>query len=554
MPPSAPPSVSRNVALLSAGTLLSRVLGMARETLIAATFSIAATDAFFLAWRIPNALRALLAEGALSAAFVPVFSSVLERGADGLAGPSKNSPAPPLSPEERERLAEAHRDDLREAVARVRAASLAVLVPVTLLGMLLARPILGLLAGDFHGSPATLELSVGLLRVLFPYLFFMGSAAVGIGVLQSLGRMKALAFAPALLNVSFLLAPFLFIPLCKPLGIDTVYGLAAGALLGGALQLLAIVPDLRRERMLPWPRFEPGHPAVRRVASLLGPTLFGTAIYQIDVMVSSAFLADSNHGLSFFNYAQRLADIPQGVFIVSITSSYLPELSRAATRADHAAVSDLFGRMLRLAGFVAIPVAVILATYGEAIVPLVFGYGRFRELGHGAVMEVVHSLRWQAANVALAAFVRQYVAVCNASQNTRTPVLVSALDLVAFVLLAYWLREPMGHPGVAAAISGSTLVQLALLVVWSRHTVTVPWRAVLPNLARVVLASAIVGICARIMVGYWDFTRPTLTARTFAIAGGTALGTVYLLAAWLLQIEEVTALREKVLRRLRRRR
>lgn len=550
-------SIAGRMGLLTLGTLLSRVLGMARETMIAATFDVGATDAFFIAWRIPNALRALLAEGALSTAFVPVFSSVLARGEQAYT-PSEESSRNALrdlSPEAREALAEQHRPALREAVSRVRAASLAVLIPVTLLGMLFARPALGLLAGDFGGDTARFELSASLLRVLFPYIFFMGSAAVGVGVLQSLGDVRALAFAPAMLNVAFLLAPFAFIPLCVRLGFAPIYGLALGALLGGALQLGAILPTLRREGMLPRPVLDLRHPSVRKVGSLLAPVIFGLAVYQIDVVLSNRFLSSLPRGAaSFFSYAQRLADIPQGVFIVSIASSFLPELSRAMAAQDRDGASELVGRMLRISAFVAVPVSVLMATYGEAIVPVVYGYGRFLRMGDAGVMEVVHSLRWQAANVALLALVRQITAAYNAAQDVRTPVIVSAVDLCAFVALAYVLRGPMGHVGVAAAITGSTLVQLTLLLARVSRVVRVPWGAVLPMIAKALICSAFMGVLARAVVSFAPVTLPTLASRLLALAAGAALGTVYLVSAWLLRIDEVRTVTDKLSRRLLRRR
>lgn len=557
--PDAPGSraVAVRMALLSAGTLLSRALGMVRETLIAATFTVVETDAFFIAWRIPNALRALLAEGALSAAFVPVFSATLVHGREAFSGAAPDNAARAardLSPEARDALARSHHEALREVVARVRAASLAVLIPLSVLGVLFARPALRLLAGDFGGDTARFELSAHLLRQLFPYIFFMGSAAVGVGVLQSLGRYTALAFAPALLNVAFLVAPFAFVPLAVRWGLPAVDGLAWGALLGGALQLVALVPSLRRLGMLPRPVLDLQHPAVRRVGTLLAPQLLGLAIYQIDVVLSNRFLASLPAGAtSWFSYAQRLADIPQGLFILAIASSYLPELSRSMAAGDRDAAAGMLSRMVRLAVFVAVPVAAILGCYAEAIVPLVYGYGRFQALGPQAVLEVAASLRWQAANVALLALVRQLTAVFSAAQDPKTPVLVSGIDLLVYVALALALRGPLGHVGVAAALVGSTAVQLVLLAARAPRHLTLPWAEVLPSLARVVLAAAVTGAAARALVTVIPWQTPGLVARAMCVAGGAGLITVYVLAAWLLRISEVRLLVDKVRRRLRRR-
>ncbi len=541
------PELAR-MALLSAGTLVSRVLGMLRETLIAATFDTAATDAFFVAWRLPNALRALLAEGALSAAFVPMFSATLARGRDALTGPVTRA-APADAPRAE------HRDDLREAVAYIRGASLAVLLSLTALGVAFARPALRVFAGDFGGDAARFELSAGLLRVLFPYIFFMGSAAVGIATLQTLGRYGALAFAPALLNVAFLIAPFALVPLCVRAGLPAIYGMALGALLGGALQLLALVPPLAKERMLPRPRLSLSHPAVRRAATLLAPSLVGLGIYQVDVVVSNRFLASMPEGaVSAFSYAQRIADIPQGVFITAVGSAFLPELSRAITGGEREKASEKLGDMLAIATFVSVPVAVILAAYGEAVVPLIYGYGKFQRQGAHGVAEVVRSLRWQAANVALLSVVRPFIAAYHAAQAPRVPVAVSAVDLMAYIGLAVALSGPMGHAGVAAAIAGSTAVQLALLVAFIHRHVRVPWARVLGTLWRVAAAAAAAGAAARALVAVVPWQEPTLRARGLAIAGGIALGTVYLLAAWALGIREIEAVASRLRSRLRRRR
>jgi putative peptidoglycan lipid II flippase len=512
---------------------------MLRETLIAATFEAGATDAFFIAWRLPNALRALLAEGALSAAFVPMFTATLARGRAALTEPIKRVGPGPAAGD----ATEEHREDLREVVAYIRGASLALLLGLTALGVVFARPALRVFAGDFGGDTARFDLSAGLLRVLFPYIFFMGSAAVGIAALQTLGRYGALAFAPALLNVAFLIAPFALVPLCVRAGLPPIYGMALGALLGGALQLLALVPSLRRERMLPMPRLSLSHPAVRRAAVLLAPSLVGLGIYQVDVVVSNRFLASMPAGaVSAFSYAQRIADIPQGVFITAVASSFLPELSRAISNGERERATEKLGDMLGI------------ATFGEAVVPLIYGYGRFQEQGAHGIMEVVRSLRWQAANVALLSLVRQFVAAYHAAQAPRVPVAVSAVDLAVFIALAVALSGPMGHAGVAAAIAGSTLVQLALLVAFVHRYVRVPWGRVLSTLARVVAAAALTGVAARGLVAVVPWHEATARARGLAIAGGFALGTVYLLAAWLLGIKEIEAVAGKVRSRLRRRR
>jgi putative peptidoglycan lipid II flippase len=536
------------MALLSAGTLLSRILGMLRETLMASAFTQAETDAFMVAWRVPNALRALLAEGALSAAFLPLFSSVLARGNTALTQTVGSRPSPTEKSDE-------HRDELREVVSYIRGASLAILIPISVLGVVFARPLLRVLAGDFGGDSQRFDLSAGMLRVLFPYIFFMGASAVGIATLQTLGRFGALAFAPALLNVAFLIAPFLFAPLCVAMGLHPIYAMALGALLGGALQLVALMPSLSREQMLPRPRVLFSHPAVKRAGMLLAPSLAGLAIYQVDIVLSNHFLASMPEGsVTAFSFAQRIADIPQGVFITAIAGSFLPELSRAASEGNRSQTSEKLGDMLSIATFVAIPVAVILGTYAEAIVPIVYGYGKFQAGGSARIFEVVRSLRWQAANVALLSLVRPLIAIYHAAQAPKVPVMVSALDLLAYIALAFALRAPMGHSGIAAAIMGSTAIQLVLLLFPLRRYADMPWSRVLGTLARVGLAAGLTGLLARFMVTIVPWSEFTLRARFLCIAGGIALGTVYLLTAWALGIQELQILLAKIRHKLQRRR
>ncbi len=185
--------------------------------------------------------------------------------------------------------------------------------------------------------------------------------------------------------------------------------------------------------------------------------------------------------------------------------------------------------------------------------PVIYGYGRFRALGPQGVAEVVSSLRWQSVNVALLAMVRQLTATYGAAQDARTPVLVSAVDLGVFVLLALALRGPMGHAGVAAAIAGSTLVQLVLLAKWISRRVPLPWGDVGPTVLKVLVASAPVALLARLAVHTLPLHGDGLGPKVLAVACAAGLGTVYLLAAWMLQIDEVAPTLARLTRRLRRR-
>ncbi|MEM1416108.1 MAG: murein biosynthesis integral membrane protein MurJ, partial [Myxococcota bacterium] len=294
MPPAASDTdvVARRAGLLAVGTLSSRILGAVRDAVIAATFAVASTDAFWLAFTIPNALRVLLGEGAVSGAFVPVFTEVRER-----SGP----------------------DAARRFYARLAGAMLVVLALVGGLGVVLAPALVRLYAAGFDLE--TTALTVELTRWVFPYITLMGAAALVTGALHASGRFTAPAFAPVLLNVAFIAAAFGLREVAVGLGLPPIGALALGALAGGVLQLVVQLPSLRGAGLLvrPVPAF--GDPDVRRAFGRLLPLLAGLGVYQLNVLMSrqlASFLPAGS--LSYLFYGQRLVEIPQGMFALAIGS------------------------------------------------------------------------------------------------------------------------------------------------------------------------------------------------------------------------------------------
>jgi putative peptidoglycan lipid II flippase len=518
--------------VLAAGTLASRLLGMVRETMIAATFDVASTDAFFIAWRVPNALRALLAEGAATNVLNPLFAAALV--------------------EDRKAGSEA-RERLRAAVAHARGAALLVLAATTLLGVAFARPIFGAMAGSFGGDATRFELGVALLRILFPFIFFMGWFALGDATLRVLNRFRPGAFAPALQNVAFVVTPFLLMPLLGTLGVPAIYGLALAALVGGALQVLWIRPELARQGVLPRPAF--GVDAtVRELGRLFLPMVYGQAVYQLNIVIAGRFLSALPRGsASYFSYAQRLADIPQGLFSMALAGATSAALAHAASAQDHQGAARTYERALRMAAFVAVPLCVILAVYGEAVVPLIYGYGRFRALGTEGYRAVAASLTWQALSVAFMAFVHQTTAVFGAYRRRGAVVWIATASLGAFVLAGALATPRWGHVGVAFATACSTVVQLGLLLGSVRRLIPVRFASVGPTLAKVLAATGLTALVARAAVRYLPVTSSAAGARVLALVVGGALVALYLTAAWVLRCDEMVVLQERIRARLRRR-
>jgi putative peptidoglycan lipid II flippase len=343
--------LARRAGIVGLGTLLSRVLGLARDVSLAAVFTREETDAFWVAFRLPNMLRQVLAEGAVSSAVVPVLAAKLEEEGD---------------------------DAGKAFFARMRGVSLLALLVATLLGMVFARQLCEVFAPGYHARPGEFERTVRLTRVIFPYIFFMGSAALGTAALNAKRRFAVAAFAPGLLNVAFVVATFTLPAVLVARGIDGVQALAIGALVGGVLQVVAQWPALREIGYLARPVLDVRDPTVRGALRRIGPIVVGTGIYYVDLAISSRFLSELGTGAqSYFMWAMRLCDFPQGIFVMALSTAALPSLSALAAKGDKEELVATFAHGMRLALFVAIPASVALVMMGEPIVVALFERGEF---------------------------------------------------------------------------------------------------------------------------------------------------------------------------------
>jgi putative peptidoglycan lipid II flippase len=521
-------AIAKRAGVVGLGTLLSRVLGLARDLVFAALFPRAATDLFFVAFTIPNALRQLLAEGALSASFVPVLAKVEQQD-----GP---------------RAAEA-------LYAKLRGAMWIVLIGTCVAGVAAAPWLCELFAAGFHARPGAFEKTVGITRVVFPYLLFMGLAALGAGALQTRRRFAVAAFAPGLLNVAMIACALALPPIFVGRGVDPIYALALGALVGGLLQVLAQMPELRRAGFGGALMLDLRDEHVREVVRRILPMTLGLMIYEVDLVLSRRFLSECGEGAnSYFYYAQRLCDFPQGVFSLALATATLPSLSSLVAKGDRREVAKTAAHALRLSLFVALPATAILVALAKPIVVAAFARGAFDA---ASVDGTTKALVVQGLGVVLVAVVRQIVPVFYALGNTRTPVIISGLDLLAFVAIALSLRGPLGHVGVSWAVTGSSFVQMALLIVALHRA--------LPDLhARDVARSAAkstIASCLAAMVAFYAALfaaklprLPMVGGLLPAIAGGGAFVLAFLVVGRVIAHEEQAQLTGAVMRRLRRRR
>lgn len=514
--------------VVGAGTLLSRLLGFGRDAVIAALFSRRETDAFWVALTIPNALRQLLAEGAVSSAVVPVLSGRLAKGGDE-AG--------------------------RSFFARARGVSLIALVIVSILGILFAKQLTWLFASGYEGDASKYELTITQTQVMFPYIFFMGTAALGMAALNAKKRFAVAAFAPALFSVGIVSAAFLFRGTLVAHGVDASMALAIGVLIGGVLQVVAQIPSLRAIGYASRPIVDFKDPHVREMLRRILPMTFGLGVYYVDLVLSRRFLSELGEGAqSYFSWASRLCDLPQGIFVMAISSATLPSLATFAAKGEIDELVKTWAHGMRLAMFVAIPCSVALIVLGEPIVILLFERGHFDpESSH----QTARALAWQGGAIFTVAATRQLVPAFHALGDTRTPVIVSALDLVAFLALALGLRgTSLGHVSISIAVAGSSAVQMLLLVYGLRKRVgSIRGGELLASAARVLGASAIAGVASGALAHVLDGAVSGAVGRALPGALSSLLFVViFAVAAWGLGARELGEVAGPLKRRLLRRR
>jgi putative peptidoglycan lipid II flippase len=520
--------IAKSAGIVASGTLASRLLGLGRDQTIAALFPRAVTDAFFVAFTIPNVLRQLLGEGAVQNAVLPVLVKVKEQGGEREA---------------------------RRFFRAVRGVSLLALVATTALGVGFAPALVNLFAGGYANVTGELERTVLLTRWVFPYILCMGTAALGAAALNTHGRFVATSFAPGLLNVSFIALALVLPPLLGAHGYDRGLALAAGALLGGLLQVIAQWPSLRAIGYLEAPSFELANPHVREVARRMAPLLVGMGVYYVDVVLARRFLSELGLGAqSYFSWAMRLCDFPQGIFVMALQAAALPSLARLAARSDQEELGRTFAFGMRLALFVAIPATALFVGLAEPLVVLLFQRGQF---DHESARQTAHALVAQGAGVWLVAAVRQLLAVYYAVGDTRTPVYVAATDLLAFIVLALVLRGPFGHVGVGWAVSGSSAVQALLLwALLARKVPTIRGQGIGGSVLRVLVASAAGVASGRAVAGLLAAgpgAGPIVRVLP-GLLGALAFGASFLVVAFVLKSPELVTLWTELKKRRERRR
>jgi putative peptidoglycan lipid II flippase len=512
--------VVRALGGIASATLLSRLLGFVRDMVVARAFGAGPiTDAFFVAFRIPNILRRLLAEGALSTAMIPVFTDYVARD---------DQPA------------------LHRMLRAVLGLSLLALTVTTVLGIVLTPYILQVIAPGFMDDPTQASLAVRLTRIMFPYLLLVGLAAMATGILNSRGRFFASAIGPAVLNVGMIAAVLLLARHVDP----SIVSLAIGVLAGGLGQLLVQIPSLSAIGLLLAPSSDLRHPAIARITRLLLPAVFGLAAVQLMVFVNTLLASLLPQGsISYLYYADRVMEFPLGVFGIALASASLPVMSRHAAARDNRALADTLSFALRLALYVSLPATVGLVVLRTPIVRVLFERGRF---GPAETLATAEALAWYAIGLAGFAGSRIAAQTFYARGEAATAVRWGIVSIAANVVAALALMGPLGHAGLAGAASVGSYVNLAALLVIARQRLgRLGGRALLGGALRTVLATAPLAALCWLALALWP-ARPSFVIDVAWLAATIGAGAcVFWAASVALGISERTALLRLARRRPR---
>ncbi|WP_374518993.1 murein biosynthesis integral membrane protein MurJ [Hydrogenophaga sp.] len=437
-------SLFKSASLVSLLTLASRITGLARELLVASTFGASAlTDAFNVAFRIPNLLRRLFAEGAFSQAFVPVLAAAREKEGE---------------------------DATRQMIHQIATVLAWALTLTCVLGVLAAPVLVYAMASGLKQSPEGFEAAVVMTRWMFPYIGFMSFVALAAGILNTWKRFAVPAATPVLLNVAMISAAAWGAPWFDSMGINPIYAMAGGVLLGGTLQLGVQVPALHRLGLLPrvgwrWSALKAAwaHPGTRRVTTLMLPALLGVSVAQLSLLINTQIASHLVVGsVSWLTYADRLMEFPTAMLGVALGVVLLPQLAAAQAAGDTQRYSGLLDWGLRLVVLLAVPCAVALLTFAQPLVAVLYHYGKFSAAD---VQQTAVALMGYGAGLLGLIAIKVLAPGFYARQDIRTPVKIAIGVLVLTQLLNVVLVPHLAHAGLALAIGLGAMVNALFLLI-----------------------------------------------------------------------------------------
>lgn len=500
--------LSKAAGTVSGMTLVSRVFGFFRDMVIAMAFgSSPSADAFFVAFRIPNMQRRILAEGAMTAAFIPVFTETLTKKGESVAW---------------------------KLAANLFNILILVLSSASLLILIFSPAVITVFAPGFIDEPGKFELTVKLTRCMAPYLFFIGLAAFCMGVLNTLKVFALPAAAPISQNISMILS-ILFI---SPLMDEPIMGLAIGVVVGGALQLFIQLPAVLKKGMPFEKTLNFKQKEVFKIARLMGPVILGIAVYELNIMIDTLIASLLPGGsISYLYYGNRLVQLPLGIFAVALGVALLPTLSGQAAKGNLKELVQTLGFSIRLILFITIPATVGLIILREPIINTLWERGEFlASTTDGTAIALLYY------SIGLCAYsgIKIIAPAFYSLQDTKTPAKIGIYSMILNTVLNLLLMGPLQHGGLALATSIAALFNVALLIYYLRKRLgLMGGRKILRSTLKMALAALAMGIITYLGRENFFYNSDPLLIRLFVLTACISIGMlVYALLSHFMRNEE----------------
>lgn len=515
--------IAKAAGLMSIATFISRITGYIKDMILAMFFGATGiADTFFVAFRIPNLLRELFAEGSMSSALIPV-------------------------------LTEYHTKQGKEEAKRLVRVIFAFIIIVTglicLAGIIFAPAIVTAIAPGFLDTPEKFSLTVLLTRVMFPFLLFISLAALIMGALNTKRVFFIPSLAPAMLNIAIIVSVIIFASRTT----QPIVAVAIGVTLGGLLQFIFQLPSFFKNGYSLMPDPDLRHPGLKKISILILPATMGMAVAQINIFVSTilaSFLPEGS--ITYLYYSMRLIQFPVGIFGVAMGMAVLPTLSEHAVKGEFGKLSDDFSFALRLLFFITVPAMVGLIALREPIVNILFQRGKF---DYFATVGTAQALLFYSIGIWAIVGVRVVTASFYSMQDTKTPVKVAVIALAVNIILSVILMKPLKHGGLALANSIASCVNFLLLFFFLRRKLEkVDARKILHSFIKTFFAAVIMGVIGAMLLQgeLWKIHGSTLN-KAFYLSGTIALCIgIYLFLSYLLKSEEGFYVMDMVKRKFRK--
>lgn len=513
--------VAKAAGVVGAATMISRVFGLMRDMIIAAIFGASwMSDAFWVAYRIPNTLSRLLGEGSLTASFVPVFTEYLHKKS---------------------------KEEALELVYNTFTLLTIILTFVSVLGIIFSPLIVMVIAPGFTSDPKKFELAVFLNRLMFPYIFVISLGALCMGILNSFRRFASPALSPVMLNLSIIASALTL----RSFFAEPITALAAGVLIGGVLQLSLQWPFLRKSGVrIKW-RFHFRHPGLKQIGLLMIPAMLGAGITTINVFVGTILASMLPGGsVTYLFYADRIMELPLGVFAIAIGTASLPSFSKHVATGKMDELKSSISFSLRLMLFLTIPATFALMALNLPIISVIFQRGAFDVQ---AAIYTGQALFFYAMGLWAFSIVRVFVATFNSLQDTKWPMKAAMISFMVNLIFSLALMYPMKHKGLALANSLSAVVNVFILYLMLRKKIgSFLHRSFYASVSKIVASSAIM-VFSIMIIDYfmpWNVNAAFEKRLIYLICTVIVGAAVFFICAYLLKSPEIQSIVDRVKNRL----